>query len=387
MKLRLTKAKAATLGLPEGKRDAIHWDTEIPGFGLRFRQGAQGIIATWVLQHKSGRETLGRYPAIKPEAAREWATKEYAQIALGHSPAAAREKAKRQQAETLEPALHLYMAQKKLRPRSRVEIDRHLFKNCAPLHRMPLTAITRADVAKMLEAVTEQSGEIQANRTRASLSAFFVWAWRRGMVENNPVLATHRHSEVSRDRVLSDPEIRRIWHALPESDFGRALRVLLLTGQRRREIAHLRWSEVDLARGVIELPAERTKNGRAHQVPITAPVRSILEAQPRSGDQVFAPANWEVRKAELDAALPLEPHWVVHDLRRTCATRMADLGIQPHVIEAVLNHMRGHRSGVAGVYNRALYATEKAQALARWAEHVTALVEGRPAAVVQLKQA
>jgi integrase len=287
----------------------------------------------------------------------------------------------------IKPALHLYMAQKKLRPRSRVEIDRHLFKNCAPLHRMPLTAITRADVAKMLEAVTEQSGEIQANRTRASLSAFFVWAWRRGMVENNPVLATHRHSEVSRDRVLSDPEIRRIWHALPESDFGRALRVLLLTGQRRREIAHLRWSEVDLARGVIELPAERTKNGRAHQVPITAPVRSILEAQPRSGDQVFAPANWEVRKAELDAALPLEPHWVVHDLRRTCATRMADLGIQPHVIEAVLNHMRGHRSGVAGVYNRALYATEKAQALARWAEHVTALVEGRPAAVVQLKQA
>ncbi len=385
MKVRLTKANAATLGLPEGKRDAIHWDTDIPGFGLRFRRGAQGVISTWVLQHKSGRETLGRYPAIKPDSAREWATKEYAQIALGHSPAAAREKARRQQAETLEPVLRLYMAQKNLRPRSRVEIGRHLFKNCAPLHRLPLTAITRADVAKMLETVTEQSGAIQANRTRASLSAFFVWAWRRGMVENNPVLATHRHAEVSRDRVLSDPEIRRIWQALPDSDFGRILKVLLLTGQRRREIAQLRWSEVDLARGVIELPAERTKNGRAHQVPISTPVRAILEAQPRSGDQVFALANWHERKVTLDRALPIEPHWVVHDLRRTCATRMADLGIQPHIIEAVLNHVTGHRSGVAGVYNRALYATEKAQALARWADHVLAVVEGRESNVVTLR--
>src|SRR5262249_8688604 len=283
--------------------------------------------------------------------------------------------------------LHLYMAQKKLRPRSRVEIERHLFKNCASLHRLPLTAITRADVAKALEGVTRQNGEIQANRTRASLSAFFVWAWRRGMVENNPVLATHRHTEVSRDRVLSDPEIRRIWHALPDSDFGRILKVLLLTGQRRREIADLRWSEVDLARAVIELPPERTKNGRTHQVPISAPVRAILEAQPRSGDQVFAPANLDVHKAELDTELPVEPHWVVHDLRRTCATRMADLGVQPHVIEAVLNHVSGHRSGVAGVYNRALYATEKAQALARWADHVLAVVEGRESNVTPLKRA
>jgi hypothetical protein len=110
MKTKLIKANVVRLGLPEGKSDAIHFDTEIPGFGLRFRQGAEGIIVTWVLQHKRGRETLGRYPAIRPEQAREWAAKEYARIALGHDPAAEREAARRQAAETLEPALRLYMA-------------------------------------------------------------------------------------------------------------------------------------------------------------------------------------------------------------------------------------------------------------------------------------
>src|SRR5216683_719762 len=117
MKIKLTKDSSGRLGLPEGKRDAIHFDTEIPGFGLRFRQGAGGVLATWVLQHKEGRETLGRYPAICAATAREWATRQYAQIALGASPAARRAKTKQEAVETFEATLRLYLAAKGLRPR------------------------------------------------------------------------------------------------------------------------------------------------------------------------------------------------------------------------------------------------------------------------------
>jgi integrase len=389
MKVKLTKASASTLALPEGKADVIHFDTEVPGFGLRLRRSPSGgVISTWVLQHKRGRETLGRYPVITAQQARKWATTLHAKVALGHDPAAAREEEKQQRVETFDAALKLYLGAKKLRPRSRVEVERHLLKNAASLHRRPLAQISKREIAGCLAAITDRSGAIQANRTRASLSAFFMWCCRRGLVDTNPVGFTERHKEESRHRVLSDAELRQLWKALPENDYGKAVKLLILTGQRRGEIGLLRWSEIDLARGVISLPSERTKNGKPHDVPLSNAARAILESQPRFGEFVFGRRglqDWSHRKQGLDAQLGLEP-WVLHDLRRTAATRMVDLGVLPHAVEALLNHY-GHRSGVAGVYNRSLYAAEKAQALARWAEHVTALVEARPPAVLQLKQA
>src|SRR5712692_2305842 len=131
MKIKLTKASVTTLALPQGKSDVIHFDTDIPGFGLRFRHGADGINVTWILQHRRGRETLGRYPAISAATAREWATRQYARIALGHDPAAAREEEKQQRADTFEAALRTYLPGKKVRPRTRVEVERHLLRNAA----------------------------------------------------------------------------------------------------------------------------------------------------------------------------------------------------------------------------------------------------------------
>jgi integrase len=389
MKIKLTKANVATLTLPEGKADVIHFDTEVPGFGLRFRRARSGgVISTWVLQHKRGRETLGRHPVFTAQQARDWATKLHAKIALGHDPAAERDNEKQQRAETFEATLRIYLAGKKFRPRSRVEVERHLLKNAAALHRRPLTQITKREIASCLASVTDRTGTVQANRTRSSLSAFFMWCCRRGLIDSNPVGFTERHKEESRHRVLSDAELRQVWKALSDSDYGKAVKLLILTGQRREEIGALRWSEVDLSRGVISLPSERTKNGKPHDVPLSVAARAILESQPRFGDFVFGRRgmqDWSKRKLDLDAKLGLEP-WVLHDLRRTAATRMIHLGVLPHAVEALLNHY-GHRSGVAGVYNRSLYAAEKAQALARWAEHVMALVEDRPATVVQFKGA
>jgi integrase len=172
----------------------------------------------------------------------------------------------------------------------------------------------------------------------------------------------------------------------------------MLTGQRVLEIAALRWSEIDLSRNLISLPAERCKNHRPHDIPIAGTVRQLIETQPkRDGiDLVFGHdggvfGSFSIHKialdkhiAEFNGGKPI-PAWVLHDLRRTCATGMAEIGVQPHVIEAVLNHISGHKRGIAGIYNRAQYGAEKAQALARWDEHVATVVERRRSAVTPLR--
>src|SRR5262249_38211027 len=155
--------------------------------------------------------------------------------------------------------------------RSRAEIERHLLRNAAELHRRPQAQIGKREIAACLARVAERSGAVQANRTRASLLAFFAWGCRRGLLANKPTAFTETHKEESRHRVLSDSELRQLWHALPNNDYGRVARLLILTGQRRQEIGALRWSEVDFPRGVISLPGERTKNARPHHVPLSPP--------------------------------------------------------------------------------------------------------------------
>src|SRR5262249_34205525 len=148
-------------------------------------------------------------------------------------------------------------------------------------------------------------------------------------------------------RVLTDGELATLWTALPRDQFGDIVRLLVLTAQRREEIGGLRWDEIDLARTVIVLGSERTKNRRPHELPLSPTAVAILSAQPRVGPWVFGPngqrrfANWSDPKARLPA---LNAGWRLHDLRRTAATRMAELGTLPHVIEAILNHVSGHRA-------------------------------------------
>jgi integrase len=226
----------------------------------------------------------------------------------------------------------------------------------------------------------------------------FSWAMKAGQHDHNPVIGTAARKEETRDRVLTDAEIRDLWKSLPDDDFGNVIRILLLTGQRKSEIADLHWSEVDFDRDLILLPGNRTKNGRPHEIPMSAPVREILESRPQ-GDRklVFGSgaggfSGWGKCLERLNQAIVAdrgEPlaHWTIHDLRRTAATGMADLGEMPHVIEAVLNHVSGQRAGVAGIYNRALYKTEKAQALAKWATHVLALAKGQKSNVRPLRRA
>ncbi len=181
-----------------------------------------------------------------------------------------------------------------------------------------------------------------------------------------------------REHTLTDAELATIWNAAAENGYGRIVKLLMLTAQRRDEIGGLRWDEIDTQAGLISLPAERTKNSRAHDVPLSRMALDTLEAQPRMAGRglVFGEGEgpfsaWSRSKDRFDEKLgeTVKP-WTLHDLRRTAATRMADLGVQPHVIEAVLNHVSGHKGGVAGIYNRSTYAAEKKAALDLWAGHI-----------------
>jgi integrase len=393
--MKLTLKTAVALKLPHGKTDHIEFDDEIPGFGLRLREGGS---RTWIYQYQLGskqrRIVIGKAGALKPEKAREKAGDLHATVRLGGDPAADKAAGKANAALSLKAIADRYLARQKLRLRRRsyVEVERHILKHGKPLHGMPIATIDQRTWAALLGEIADSKGLVTANRTRASLSALYGWAMKEGLVAANPIALTNKHDEQARERVLSDNELVLIWNACLDDDYGRIIRLLMLTAQRLTEISDLRRSEVNPEKGLIELPGSRTKNKRPHQIPMSETVAAILAAQPRieGRDLVFGPfSGFTAAKAKLDARIadatgkPL-PHWTAHDLRRTAATRMADLGVQPHVIEAVLNHVSGHKGGIAGIYNRALYTAEKAQALALWAAHVTALVEGRTSNVTPL---
>ncbi len=399
--MKLTQANAERLTLPVGARDKIFFDDDLPGFGLRLRDGGK---RSWIAQYRVGakqrRVSIGTVETTRADEARNRAKNILSKVYLGGDPQMEKAEARAQASATLRNLVERYLderAANRLKPRSLQEVERHLRVLWSPVAELPVKRVTRADVAAQLGKIAKQNGPFAANRARASLSALFSWAIGEGLCDANPVVGTNRPTEeIRRERVLTDPELGAVWGAAGIGDYAAIVRLLILTGQRREEVGGMPWSEIDTERARWRIGAERTKNGLAHEVPLSAPALGVLRGlELREGrDLVFGAGDgpfqgWSNAKGALDArvsaALGHTPApWRLHDIRRTVATRMADLGVQPHVIEAVINHISGHKAGVAGVYNRASYAGEKRRALDLWAEHVAALVEGRASKVVSL---
>jgi integrase len=186
-----------------------------------------------------------------------------------------------------------------------------------------------------------------------------------------------------------------VWSAAGDDDFGRVVRLLVLLGQRRTEVGGMTWSEIDLERGTWTIPAQRAKNGRAHTLPLSALALSVIHSVPeRVGrDFLFGDRGlngftlWAWGKRDLDDRLGdrVKP-WTLHDLRRTFCTRLADLGVLPHVVEAAVNHQSGHKAGPAGIYNRSVYVNEVRAALAMWADHIRSITEGGERKIVSMPQ-
>ena len=262
--------------------------------------------------------------------------------------------------------------------------------------------IGRRDVAARLQVLAEQHGPIASNRARAALSACYAWAIGQGLADTNPVVGTTRVGvERERERVLTADEIAVIWPLLGEEDHARIVKLLLLTGQRRGEVAGMSWARArsragamvaaggaDQERSAARCPACRRRrlscSGRFPCGPNARCCSAMARVRSPGGRCRKKRLDRRVARARAEARLgrPLEhgeqahasdalAPWTLHDLRRTVVTGMNELGIPPHVVEAVVNHVSGRaKAGVAGVYNRATYANEKRMALQAWADHL-----------------
>jgi integrase len=254
---------------------------------------------------------------------------------------------------------------------------------------------TRQRGAPGLERRADGPTESRARAMFGCLSKLFGRLLQQRRIETNPCASVHRpEAGQARDRVLTSEEIARFWAATDKvgEPFGAALKLLLITGSRVNEISRMTRAELN-DDGIWSIPGARTKNHKPHIVPLPPLARDILAGLPRiEGGLVFTTtgvtpiSGWSKIKVRLDGLMGEMPPWIIHDLRRTAATEMAEIGVSPHIVEAVLNHISGAKASVAGVYNRAAYAAEKKAALERWAAHIEGIVSGRPAAVIPLRR-
>jgi integrase len=395
--MKLTKAAVAGLTLPKDKADHFEWDDDVPGFGLRLREGGS---RTWVLRYRNANRqqrtfTIGTASAISAAQAREAAVRLYARVKLGEDPSGERAEAAMKAGETMELALHQYLARKRqeLRPGSYEGVERHLLKHSRPLHRRGLGTIDRRTIAALLTKIANASGPVESNNVRGTLEGFFGWVIAQGLLEgNNPVSGTVKAViNGPRTHVPTDSDVVAIYNASLPGDFGDITKLLIYTAARLSEIGLLGWNEVDLAAGVIKLPAQRAKTGVARDIFLSEPARQILRARPRnSRTLVFGTgqggfSGWSHAKRDLDQRAGIVG-WRLHDLRRYFSTTMNAEGIvPPHVVEAALGHAVGDR--ISRTYNLAAYGAQVRTAMDLWGQRVMRLVTGEtsPAAVIDLR--
>jgi integrase len=396
-RVKLTSARVGALRCAPGQTTpTVYWDADLKGFGLRVSPQGKAVYFAQYRDKlgKQAKQSLGEVGTVRAEQARDAARTILSKVQLGGNPQ--RELQEQRQGDRVVDLVGVYLAAAKgrLRPRSYLEVERALTKAAKPLHHLKAETVTRREIAALIDKLAAESGPFAANRTRANLSAMWTWALRGGRVDSaNPVAFTNVATrEVARDRVLGDDELALIWRSTDGGhDHDRIVRLLMLTAARRDEVGAMQWPEIaDVTGGgsaLWTLPSERAKNGLVHEVHLSP--LAIEQMPDRRGDRagVFGRAEgqatgfsgWSKCKARLDARMRAVGHeqgrafttWRLHDLRRTFSTWANENDVEPHVVEAVLNHVSGvARRGVAGVYNKAQYRTQKAAALAAWEAHL-----------------
>ena len=347
-----------------------YWDDSFAGgcFGCRMSQGGS---KTFILKKNNRRHVLGRYPHVPLAAARKAARLLLAERTLGKV---------RPHAISYKAAVERFIDEKKKgrRRKTCVEYERLLARLSFP---SALCDITHQEAQRQLSRITAPS---EYSHCLVVAKVFFNWCRKRNYIDRNPFEGLSQHAKKARDRVLTNDELKRLWVAANEcGTFGIILKLLMLTGQRRGEIAALRHEF--FKDDICSLPSTLTKNRRDHSFPMGALGASILLsvqckepaallfAARGAPDRVFD--GWSKGKKKIDELSGVH-NWTLHDIRRTFATRMAELGVQPHVIERMLNHSTGQISGVAGIYNRHTYFPEMREAVDFYERHIQQLVVG-----------
>jgi integrase len=436
MAAELNKTTVDALACPPGRRDMLVFDAKLPGFAIRVTETG---TKTFILQYKRGGRTrrivIGRYGIVTPTQARNKALELLGELAKGVDPLAAREaaiaaegaakaaqeriEAARREAEAFTCAVLVKRWQEiALAERSeayRREAPRALLNLLGELQHEPVAALLTSSLQILVDAAIERT-PVHTINARSYGRAAWNWARRRGLVNFNPFAEVAIEKRVkARDRVLLDTEIGEVWKQAGQQSypFGPIIKMLLLTLQRRNEVAGMRWSEISHDLTIWTLPADRAKNGRAHVVHLVAAAREILidarlhtEEMVRKArseghevdesDYVFTTTGVgpavnvqkgrrtlerkiaKEREKEAEDARRAFPalNWRLHDFRRTGVTKLAQIGIAPHVADRILNHVSGSISGVAAVYQKFEFLPERKQALEIWAKHVLAAANG-----------
>jgi integrase len=284
---------------------------------------------------------------------------------------------------TLKSVVDEWLKREVSKTRTKGEVARIMHKEVTPewKHKL-ITDIARPDVNRLIDSIMDRECPILANRTLSILKRFFRWTIERGYLQVSPIAGIRPPAkETTRDRVLTEEELAAIWNAAPALGFpfGDYFRFLTLTGQRRSEVANMKWIDVDLDAALWTLPKEATKAGRIHDVPLSAPAVALLRNLPRfKGPFIFTTTSGKrpisgFSKAKGALDVKELDQWGLHDLRRTMTTWMANHGVLPHVLAAVLNHSPGSTLGITAVYARSKWSKEKREALDAWAQYVSTL--------------
>jgi integrase len=421
---KLTDRFLAALKVEAGRKDRLVFDSACPGLGVRVTaKGTRTFIAQWTdpATKKKIREPLGVWGNLTIDQARDAARARLGAVAKGINPKTERERqkaeaerrraeAERERAEAaltfaalVEEWAALHLSHR--RPRYAAEAVRAIRGGLHDLLKRPAARITKKDVVNALDRIAEAGHVLMAGRTMAYGRTCFAWAVKRGKVPDNPFQGLPISAGTTeRERVLSDAEIADVWTATDKLGypFGPFYKMMILSLQRREEVAAMRWSEIADDMSLWIIPGARMKNGKPHDVHLSDPARAVLRSLPRieGCDFVFSTgrrrgaakdgpvpiSGFSQGKRYLDAALakacaeaagnagrkpaPVEP-WRVHDLRRTGVTTLARLGFDSIVVDKLLAHQPAKLLGVASVYQRHDFARERAQALDAWAAHVT----------------
>ncbi len=367
--MHLTDIVIKNLPVPEeGQRD--YRDDSIQGFMCRVSKAG---TRTFYLMHGARRQrtSLGKYPLVSLKMARQEAQRLLAEQTLSQHPQSPRQTF----LMALEAFLTFHAANN--RPGTTGEVSRILTRQFAPLHRKQIADVTTHDITQITDGMIAAGHPSAANHAHIAIRNFLGWCVRRRYLPHSPINDLERPAKaVSRERTLTDEELRAVWRAAGQCSrpFSAIVRLLIVSGQRRGEIGGMRREWFDLEARTCTFPSEITKNSRTHHIPIGGIAHALLsECQAQSDTSLLFPARgtgasprafngWSKAKPRLDGKASIDP-WTLHDLRRTYATNLQKLGVKLEVIEALLNHVSGTRAGIVGVYQRYRYEVEMREAV------------------------
>jgi integrase len=384
--IRMTKN--AIDALEPSTKDTMYWDTGLPGFGLKVTpKGRKVFVALYRTKGGGSRlrkYTIGRYGSVTLHQARGAAQRIFADRLDGRDPAAEKLEARRRHVvDRVDDLVETFIAEHVAKLRSGAPVARLLRQEFLPqCGSRSVHDLKRRDIREIVFAMAARRTTYSGHKLLKAIKRFFSWCLGRAILEVSPALGIASPGKSNaRDRVLSDDELREVLRGARQlgGAFGDIVEFLALTGQRREEVAQMTWEELDLNRRIWVLPSSRAKNNKPHIIHLSDAAMHVLARREHVGPYVFSSTQFSFQrsgeyKSRLDAICGVSK-WQLHDLRRTCVSGMAALGIAPHVADKILNHQSGTISGVAAVYQRHEFLAERKEALDRWGNHVGVLLQ------------